>query len=144
MNTSLRMDVSAKIGENAALSEELEANRKMKEAVFSRIVQARNIISRGPAQHEHPLDFMNRIDRFLKGGVVETPKCDGCGWVAGHDRRCAVAGDDIVKPNDDLPALKKWGDIVDGGAEKRSPASPKCPKCGKDVDNVIHFCSVMG
>jgi hypothetical protein len=29
---------------------------------------------------------------------AETPKCGGCGWVAGHDRRCAVAGDDIEKP----------------------------------------------
>ena len=27
-------------------------------------------------------------------------KCAGCGWTAGHDRRCAVAGDDIEKRKD--------------------------------------------
>ncbi len=33
------------------------------------------------------------------------------------------------KPNDDLPALKKWGDIVDGGAEKRVEEPPKGCRC---------------
>lgn len=80
-------------------------------------------------------------DGTLAKDVIETRKCAGCGWTAGHDRRCAVAGDDIEKrfQSASAKAHQEFGktfEILAKGTEAANPSGAiekLVGTCGKDV-----------
>ena len=63
------------------LDTQLRQANLQKSAIFQRVIEARNMISKGPLQHEHPLDFIVRLDKFLKDGDAEKriPERAPCG-----------------------------------------------------------------
>ncbi len=87
-------DLDASYENQLALSKKTEDANRQKGVLFNRIVEARNMISRGLNPGEMPMEFVQRLDQYLQGGTVtvaEKRECDcanGYRVIGGASVRC--------------------------------------------------------